>query len=137
MPFRRAGPLVPDGAAAPVELLLPFGVILAPHVSGVRGELPCPNGPSELRSLFWQFCFPARRSAGAVATEAVMAAATVAAMGAISAGGTVVVMAAIFAVATASATRILAAGTTVVEGSRDPIRSGTEVSPAITPLPGM
>jgi hypothetical protein len=66
-----------------------------------------------------------------------MAAATVAAMVAISAVATVVVMAAILAVATASATRILAAGTTVVEGSRDPIRSGTEVSPAITPLPGM
>ena len=40
-------------------------------------------------------------------------------------------------ISVAEATHISAAGTMVVAGSRDPIRSGGEVLRAITPLPGM
>ena len=48
-----------------------------------------------------------------------------------------VVVTAVMVISVVEATPISAAGTTVVEGSRDPTRSGGEVLRAITPLPGM
>ncbi len=46
-------------------------------------------------------------------------------------------VAAVMVISVAEATPISAAGTTVVEGSRDPTRSGGEVLRATAPLPGM